>query len=170
MPICYLSLGSNLGNREYYLKQGVAGIAQHQFVDVLKCSKIYQSPAVGFGKQNDYLNAVIKIQTSIDVWDLLQLCLQVENNNQRQRSGKKWDSRTLDIDILYYGSIAYHYDDLVVPHIFIYQREFVLRPLKDVIEPTFKFNDECIAAKIESILKGIAEPICLELPELTIKI
>ncbi|WP_375323595.1 2-amino-4-hydroxy-6-hydroxymethyldihydropteridine diphosphokinase [Flagellimonas sp. GZD32] len=127
----YLSLGSNMGNRLATLQKAIFRI-QKEVGQVLDISKVYENPAVGF-EGDDFLNIVISFLTELKPSALLDSLLQIESDFGRTRSQDDgYSSRTLDIDIIYYGNEVLNDDHLVVPHPQMQNRNFVLKPLSDI--------------------------------------
>ncbi len=123
----FLSLGSNLGDRECHLRSAVAALP-----DVEAVSAIYEtSPVGGPGGQGPYLNMVVKLRTALPPQRLLALCRELEEAAGRVRAERN-GPRTLDVDILLIGSEAIDTADLVVPHPRMLQRRFVLVPLQEL--------------------------------------
>ncbi|MEX0362938.1 MAG: 2-amino-4-hydroxy-6-hydroxymethyldihydropteridine diphosphokinase, partial [Allomuricauda sp.] len=127
----YLSLGSNLGERALNLQKAVLEIAK-KVGDVTAVSSVYENAAVGF-EGGDFLNACIGVQTDLSPSDLLQQILQLEIDFGRERNNKTgYQSRTLDIDILLYGTEVVEGAALTIPHPNMQARTFVLKPLADI--------------------------------------
>lgn len=127
----YLSLGSNLGNRHANLQKAIFRIRQ-KAGSILDISSVYENPAVGFDGE-PFLNIVISVLTPLPPKELLDTILQIERDFGRIRNeGGGYRSRTLDIDIVYYGSEVINHEDLVVPHPHMQHRNFVLKPLADI--------------------------------------
>ncbi|MEI5909522.1 2-amino-4-hydroxy-6-hydroxymethyldihydropteridine diphosphokinase [Bacillus spongiae] len=131
--IAYMSLGSNMDEREYFLGQAVKALHVHEEIEVLKVSSIYETDPVGFEKQGKFLNMVIKIETALTAEKLLDYSLFIENNLGRKRV-LKWGPRTIDLDILLYNQDNMETEKLIVPHPRMHERAFVLIPLLE-IEP-----------------------------------
>jgi 2-amino-4-hydroxy-6-hydroxymethyldihydropteridine diphosphokinase len=127
----YLGLGSNLGDRLAHLQAAVDGLAATPDVHVVAVSRVYETAPVGGPPQDDYLNAVVAVDTVLDPHELLAIAQRLEAGEQRVR-GERWGPRTLDVDVLLVGDE--HVDDpnLVVPHPRMSERAFVLVPLADV--------------------------------------
>lgn len=123
----YVALGSNLGDREGYLRLGVLGLGH-----VTAMSSMYETDPVG-GPENQgaYLNMVVEVETSLDPFALLRRCQQIESEAMRQRV-VAWGPRTLDVDIIQFGDVAIESEDLVVPHPRFAERRFVLQPLSEI--------------------------------------
>jgi 2-amino-4-hydroxy-6-hydroxymethyldihydropteridine pyrophosphokinase len=127
----YLSFGSNLGNRIANLQKAIFR-TQQQVGLVLDISSVYENPAVGF-EGDDFLNICISVLTPLEPKALLDTLLGIEQEFGRVRSqGDGYSSRTLDIDIIYYGQEIINTEDLVIPHPQMQNRNFVLKPLSDI--------------------------------------
>jgi deoxyguanosine kinase len=127
----YLSLGSNLGNRHANLQKAIFRIEQ-KAGSLLDISSVYENPAVGFDG-DPFLNIVVSVLTPLTPKQLLDTILDIERDFGRVRSdGGGYRSRTLDIDIIYYGTEVINNEDLVVPHPHMQHRNFVLKPLGDI--------------------------------------
>ena len=135
----YLALGSNLGNRKENLEKAQDILSEK--VDILKCSKLYETDPVGYTKQGKFINGVIYVQTSLSPEDLLTFTQEVEQRLGRERSFQ-YAPRTIDIDILFFNSIVLSTENLEIPHPFLHERMFVLEPFMDInpmfIHPIFQ--------------------------------
>lgn len=127
----YIGLGSNLGDRMWFLQSATAEI--HRKVgDVIAVSGVVQSPALGF-QGNDFLNACIEINTRLDPQRLLHVLLKIERNLGRNRGDKGgYSNRQIDLDLLLYEDQIIKTQDLLVPHPGIEKRRFVLQPLSEI--------------------------------------
>ena len=131
MATSFLSLGSNLGDRLDHLSKAVTALAKQPKIKVLKVSSVYQTKPVGGPEQDDYLNAVVKIQTELSAHELLAVTQSIENNEGRVRE-VRWGPRTLDIDVLTYDDLISADDKLTLPHPRISERAFVLVPFFEI--------------------------------------
>ena len=127
----YLALGSNLGDRAAQLQRAVDGIADAPGVRVVAVSHVYETAPVGGPEQDAYLNAVVAIDTERGPHELLDLAHELEDAAQRVRA-ERWGPRTLDVDILLVGDVRRDEPDLTIPHPRLWERGFVLAPLRDV--------------------------------------
>jgi 2-amino-4-hydroxy-6-hydroxymethyldihydropteridine diphosphokinase len=127
----YLALGSNLGDRRAHLQRAVDELCAAADIDVAAISRVYETDPVGGPEQGAFLNAVVAIDTDLDPHVLLVRAHELENIAQRVRA-ERWGPRTLDVDILLYGDVRMNEPDLVIPHPRMYERGFVLAPLRDV--------------------------------------
>lgn len=133
--ICDVGLGSNLGNRLGHLQSAVDGFRAHPRVDVRAVSRVYETDPVGGPPQGAYLNAVVRIETSLTARDLLEVAQRLETAADRVRE-KRWGARTLDVDLLRCvdSRVDSRVDEpgLTLPHPLMPERAFVLVPLADV--------------------------------------
>ncbi|RTZ67702.1 MAG: 2-amino-4-hydroxy-6-hydroxymethyldihydropteridine diphosphokinase [Aquificaceae bacterium] len=151
MSICYIGLGSNLGDSIAYLDNAVDSLRASQAITHLSLSHFYRSKPHGPQNQPDYINAVARFETSIDPHALLSLLQKIENNNDRQRNGERWGARTLDLDLLLYGNMIIDSETLIVPHPYMRERSFVLYPLQE-LAPDLVFPDgETLANSISRL-------------------
>lgn len=135
MKKIYLSLGSNVGNREANLKQAVNGLEAAR-IQVLRASPVYETEPMEYANQPWFLNLVIEAETKLMPLQLLQKTSQIERNLGRIRRIPK-GPRTIDIDILFYGNAVVQSPTLEIPHPRIAARRFVLAPLAD-LAPDFR--------------------------------
>jgi len=128
----YLSMGSNIGNKYYYLLGGIFAVSNLKKTKVTSLSKFYSTDPVGYLDQDEFLNCAIEIKTQLLPYELLRELQKIELNLKRVRKFR-WGPRTLDIDIISYGNLTLNTKDLVIPHPRFKERSFVLIPLLDVI-------------------------------------
>jgi 2-amino-4-hydroxy-6-hydroxymethyldihydropteridine diphosphokinase len=127
----YLSLGSNLGNRAFFLQKALFEL-DRRVGKVVQVSPVYRTRAWGF-EGADFLNACAAVSTTLPPEGLLQALLEIEREAGRERvPGAGYRSRTLDLDLLYYGDLQLQTETLVVPHPRLQDRRFVLKPLADI--------------------------------------
>lgn len=131
MDRIFLGLGSNIGDRYEFLKMAILSIKEHQTIDIINQSSIYETEPFGNKEQDKFLNMVIEIRTSLQPLDLLNFINKVENKYNRTRD-VHWGPRTIDIDILLYGNIIMKDKILEIPHPYLIKRLFVLIPLFEI--------------------------------------
>lgn len=132
--LCYVALGSNMGDSPTYLQTAIEDLKSHQNIHQLKVSHFYQSKPHGPQDQPDYLNAAVVFTTDLTPETLLDLLQKIENDNDRVREGVvRWGARTLDLDLLFYADKTIDSKRLIVPHPRICERAFVLFPLRDLL-------------------------------------
>lgn len=128
MAKVYISIGSNI-DKETSIRKGVADM--RQVFGELALSSVYQSEAVGF-KGDDFFNLVAAFETDKDVKTISQELHDIENANGRDRSGPRFSSRTLDLDLLVYDDLITQENGLDVPRGEILENAFVLWPLAEI--------------------------------------
>ncbi|HZY38312.1 MAG TPA: 2-amino-4-hydroxy-6-hydroxymethyldihydropteridine diphosphokinase [Mucilaginibacter sp.] len=125
-----LLLGSNLGDREQFLNKAIEQIGTH-IAPVIKASAVYQTQSWGKTDAPDYLNQVVLLQSDLSPRIVLEKILDIERKLGRER-GEKWGSRTIDIDILFYGHEIIDEPGLQIPHPELHKRRFALEPLAEI--------------------------------------
>ena len=126
----YLSLGSNLGDREANLSAAIVHLAAPD-LQILRVSPVYETEPVDYTDQPQFLNAVLEAETELTPEALLARIGSIENELGRQRSIPK-GPRAIDIDILLYGDLIIDQPNLQIPHPRMAERRFVLSPLADL--------------------------------------
>jgi len=129
--VCFIGLGSNLGESRAQLRQALADLGQLPGTQLLAQSSLYRSAPVGYLDQPDFVNAVAKIATTLTPQALLAALLNIEHRHGRERTFQN-APRTLDMDVLLYGERQIHEPGLTVPHPQMHLRAFVLQPLLEI--------------------------------------
>ena len=141
MITAYIGLGSNLGNRQGNLNSALRMLAEVADIEVVHVSEPIETNPLGQAEQPMYLNAVAELRTGLSPDDLLKTLVNIETALGRTRL-KKWSSRTIDLDILLYGSEVIDSPHLTIPHPQMHLRSFVLRGLAalngDFVHPVIK--------------------------------
>lgn len=149
----FVSLGSNLGDRRAHLEQGLAALAALPRTGCVTVSPLYETDPVGPPPQGPYLNAVVRLRTSLEPRPLLDALLAIERAAGRER-GERWAARTLDLDLLLYGGRLIDEPGLRVPHPRLAERPFVLEPLRDLapglLHPELGESVEVLAARVRN--------------------
>ena len=131
MITAYIGLGSNLNNPKAQLEQAINHLQQLPKTNFISVSSFYHSKPVGPQDQPDFINAVAKIETTLEPLELLDQLQSIEKKQDRIKT-RHWGERTIDCDILYYGDIVLKTARLTIPHPEIQAREFVLKPLAEL--------------------------------------
>ena len=129
--IAYIGLGSNMGDREEYLKGAIRAIDSLEDVRVCQQASILETEPYGYLEQDPFLNTVISVETLLEPEELLARLMQIEKDAGRTRE-IHWGPRTLDLDLLLYDDRILTSPDLVIPHPGIEKRKFVLDPLCEI--------------------------------------
>jgi len=131
MTRAYVGLGANLGDREATIRRAA------ELIGASRLSSLRETEPWGFEDQPRFLNAVAELETDLAARDVLGRLLAVESSLGRTRDGPRWGPRTIDLDLLLYGSVRLEEPGLTVPHPHLHERLFVLEPLAE-LEPTLE--------------------------------
>ena len=134
MPIAYIALGSNLGDRRAQISTAIKELTAVG-VTVLVVSSFLETEPYGVTDQPKFINAVIAVRTDLEVHVLLKLLLEIEQKMGRVRV-RHWGERSIDLDILFYDNLIIKDAQLTLPHPDMQNRDFVLLPLAE-IAPNF---------------------------------
>ena len=127
----YIGMGSNLGDREENLSKALELLRKIERTELEKYSSIFESEPMYLSEQPDYLNMAAMLSTSLSSLNLLESLLSIENEMGRAR-GIKFGPRVIDLDILFFGEQIVNSEALTIPHPFLYDRLFVLKPLSKI--------------------------------------
>ena len=136
MEDVYLSVGSNIGNRENYLREAINEFKNDNFINIKNISSVFETEPIGVINQPLFLNLVLNITTDYLPEELLKICKNIEKKLGRVIRNK-WHEREIDIDIIFFNDMIIDTDNLKIPHPELYNRQFVLIPLSE-IAPDFK--------------------------------
>lgn len=156
--LSFILLGSNLGDREAILESAVDMI-EERCGSVVLMSSLYESEPWGFETENLFLNQAIGVETSLSPHDLLSELLQIEAElgRVRQENHQGYESRPIDLDVIYYDDMVIADEELIVPHPSMHKRRFVLMPLceiaPDFIHPLFRESNRELLARCEDRLR-----------------
>lgn len=154
MPVVYIALGSNLQHPLKQVQLAISMLSKLKDITLLSVSPFYRSVPLGPANQPDFLNAVIKVKTSLSPESLFDMLQKIELRQGRQRQKERFSPRTLDLDILLYDDLILNSSQLTIPHYDLKNREFVLYPLFD-IEPDLLFPDgESLVDRLKKTLKN----------------
>ena len=145
----FVGLGSNLGDRQALLAAAIAG-----FDDCVGVSRLYETAPIGGPQQSSYLNMVAELSTDLGPFELLETCRRLEREAQRVRR-VRWGPRTLDVDVLLYGDLKLEDDVLTIPHPRMWDRRFVLAPLRDLAPDLV--SDEALAVVADQQIECVGE-------------
>lgn len=130
--ICYLGLGSNMNNPRKQLELAISYLNNNDLVNLFAVSKFHISKPYGpIQEQEDFVNAVVGLRTFHSPFTILSLCNAIENALGRVRS-VRWGPRVIDLDVLLFGDRVINTKKLIVPHVDMYNRDFVIKPLTEI--------------------------------------
>lgn len=155
----YLSIGTNIGERYENLQRAIRLLISTEGVEVVRVSSVYETAAVGYTDQADFLNMAVYVKTVHSSGEMLGVCQSIENELGRVREFR-WGPRIIDLDILLYNHENIETESLIVPHPRMYERAFVLVPLID-ITPTPENKQLQLAHLTMEQLNGEAEGVVL---------
>ncbi|MDE5952040.1 MAG: 2-amino-4-hydroxy-6-hydroxymethyldihydropteridine diphosphokinase [Acetatifactor sp.] len=127
----YIALGSNMGDRKKYLQAGVDAMKKRDDIRLKTVSSWRQTAPYGGVEQEDFLNGVMEVQTLLTPTELLDYLHEVEQSADRKRE-IHWGPRTLDLDILLYDDLVMESEELIIPHVDMQNRDFVLAPMEEI--------------------------------------
>tara|TARA_R110001606_G_scaffold241921_1_gene389856 strand:- start:378 stop:863 length:486 start_codon:yes stop_codon:yes gene_type:complete len=146
----YIGLGSNLENPVAQLDRAIDALKKHDDLKNLRVSSIYGSKPVGPQDQPDYINAVASFDTALSPIELLDLLQSIEQSQRRVRE-RHWGPRTLDLDLLLYGQQTIQLPRLTVPHPFMLERGFVIKPLSDLAPDVLLANGKTVNEQLQQL-------------------
>ena len=126
MATAYISLGSNLGDREAMIRAAIEALP-----GVVAVSELRETEPVGVVDQPPFLNGAARLETELSARELLEALIAVERQLGRERH-ERWGPRTIDLDLLLYGSDMLEEPGLTVPHPRLHERRFALEPLAEL--------------------------------------
>jgi 2-amino-4-hydroxy-6-hydroxymethyldihydropteridine diphosphokinase len=132
MALVYIGLGANLGDREATIRRALALLAAGDEVEIEAVSSLRETDPVGYEDQPKFLNGAAAVRTELSPRDLLERLHDVERRLGRDRSGPRFGPRTIDLDLLLYGTETIDEPDLRIPHPRLAERRFVLEPLAEL--------------------------------------
>ena len=132
MARAYVGLGANLGDRAETIRLALDRLAATPGLEVVGVSALRETDPVGITEQPRFLNGAAAIETELAPRELLDRLLEVERALGRVRTGERYGPRTIDLDLLLYGSDAVDEPGLTVPHPRLHERRFALEPLAEL--------------------------------------
>jgi len=150
MPIAYIGIGSNLGNREENCEKAIALLIK-EGMEVFKRSSFYETEPWGLKDQPEFINMALEIKTKNTPLELLDILKKIETTLGRMKD-ERWGPRIIDLDILFYDDLILKTHGLEIPHPLIQDRGFVLKPLSEIAPE-----------KMHPVLKKSVKALLLEL-------
>ncbi len=162
--IAFICVGSNLGNKLENCKEGVDALIRSDSVTLKAQSRCYKTDPVDYLNQDWFINYVIKIETSLDPFELLNRLKSIQRNAGRINDVVRFGPRILDLDIILFDDAVINSENLTIPHPRMHKRRFVLKPVCDIdqeiIHPVFKKNMKYLLDSLDDEEQGIAEYKC----------
>jgi 2-amino-4-hydroxy-6-hydroxymethyldihydropteridine diphosphokinase len=132
MPLVYIGLGSNLGDRKATILRALELLAAEGTIEIEAVSSLRETDPVGYADQPRFLNGAAALRTELVPEAVLEQLQHVERALGRNRSGPRYGPRTIDLDLLLYDREQIEEPDLVIPHPRLHERRFVLEPLAEL--------------------------------------
>ncbi len=127
----YIGIGSNMGDREEYIRRSLQLLEDDKNIIIGNCSPIYETLPYGDVPQDDFLNMVVQVRTSLLPEELLEVTQGIEQKLERKRT-IRWGPRTIDLDILLFDDKIIKLENLMIPHPELTKRLFVIKPLRNI--------------------------------------
>lgn len=132
----YIAVGSNMGDSRGHIAKALGQLEKHKDIQVTKVSGLLETLPYGGVEQDNFVNGMFEIRTLLTPEELLRELHKIETSEGRERK-IHWGPRTLDLDIIFYDDLIYSSEDLVIPHVDMENRYFVLKPLSE-LAPNFR--------------------------------
>lgn len=127
----YVAVGSNMGDSRKLIEEGLDKLSKHKDIRRFSESALLVTKPYGPVEQDDFLNGCVAFETLLNPEELLEELHRIEAEANRERK-IHWGPRTLDLDIIFYDRLVYESDDLIIPHVDMHNRQFVLKPLAEL--------------------------------------
>jgi 2-amino-4-hydroxy-6-hydroxymethyldihydropteridine diphosphokinase len=153
-------LGSNKGDKFWYLRQAVTKLNETKGYCVVKSSTVYETKPFGYKEQENFYNAAIEVSTEKSLLEVIERLKNIEKELGRV-AGTRWGPREIDMDLLFYNDVVFSNDTVTVPHKEVASRDFVLIPLCEIAPGLFhpalnvKICDICISDSENYVIKKI---------------
>ena len=153
----YIAVGSNMGDSRDHIARALAQLKKNKDIRVTKVSELLETLPYGGVEQDNFVNGMFEIRTLLPPEELLQELHRIEQIEGRERK-IHWGPRTLDLDIIFYDDMVYSSDDLVIPHIDMENRYFVLKPLSE-LTPNFRhpINHKTVMQMLQELPVDLTE-------------
>ena len=155
MSEVFLLIGGNTGNRYKFLNDAVV-LINREIGSITKTSLIYETEPWGFKCKNPFLNKAIKLETELSPQEILEKTLSIEKRLGRKRNSSNYESRSIDIDILFYDDLQLKEEKLQIPHPRLHERKFALIPLTEIagdfVHPVFEEKLNALSDKCKDYL------------------
>jgi len=162
--IAFICVGSNIGNKLENCKKGVDALIRSDSVTLKAQSPCYKTDPVDYLNQDWFINYVIKIETSLDPFKLLNRLKSIQKDAGRVNDTIRFGPRILDMDIILFDDAVIISENLTIPHPRMHKRRFVLKPVCDIdaeiIHPVFKKNMKYLIDNMDDEEQGIEEYKC----------
>ena len=132
MPLVYIGVGANLGDREATIRAALERLGTQEEIEGVRLSSLRETDPVGYADQPRFLNGAAALETRLTARELLERMLAVERDLGRTRHGPRFGPRTIDLDLLLYEDEVLEEPGLTLPHARLHERRFALEPLAEL--------------------------------------
>lgn len=151
--IAYISIGSNIGNKLENCKNSIDSLAELKTSIISSRSSFYITEPVDYINQDWFVNLVVKIETRLDPFQLLDKLKSIQSNAGRNHNAERFGPRILDLDIIMYDDLIINSSELIIPHPRMHKRRFVLKPICDIdphiVHPVLKKDMQCLLDSLD---------------------
>lgn len=162
--IAILSVGSNIGDKLANCKNGIAALTEDGATELVAQSAFYKTPPVDYTEQDWFINAAVKIETTLSPEELLRSNQRIQSFAGREKDTIRFGPRILDIDIIFYDDQIIDKPDLEIPHPRAHKRRFVLQPIcdidREIVHPVLKKSVQILLDSLQDDSQGIERIEC----------
>ena len=159
--IVYISVGSNIGDKLLNCQKGISALAESDTSIIIDQSNFYKTEPVDYTDQDWFINAVVKIETVLDPFQLLYELKTIEKNAGRIENQIRYGPRILDLDIIFYDDIIINSSKLIIPHHRMHKRRFILKPICDIdpklVHPVLKMDMQYLLDNLNDKEQGVLQ-------------
>jgi 2-amino-4-hydroxy-6-hydroxymethyldihydropteridine diphosphokinase len=160
----YIGVGSNIGDKLLNCKNGITALVKRQNTKIKEWSRFYQTEPVDYKDQDWFINGVVKIETDLDAFQLINELKSIEQDAGRMADAVRFGPRILDMDILLFDNFVINSCGLIIPHPRMHKRRFVLKPICDIapsiVHPVLNKEMQCLLADLDENEQRIMEYPC----------
>ena len=157
----YISVGSNIGDNLLNCQKGISALTESDKSIIIEQSNFYKTEPVDNTDQDWFVNAVVKIKTVLDPFQLLYELKTIEKNAGRTENQIRYGPRILDLDIIFYDDIIINSSKLIIPHHRMHKRRFILKSVCDIdpklVHPVLKMNMQYLLDNIDDKEQGVVQ-------------
>jgi 2-amino-4-hydroxy-6-hydroxymethyldihydropteridine diphosphokinase len=155
----FISIGSNLGDKLAHCRSAIEALANLEQTRLVAASPFYKTDPVDFTDQDWFINAVVKLETTLAPQTLLTALKKIQQRAGRLRDAVRFGPRIIDLDIIFYDAEVIQSDKLVLPHPRMHKRRFVLQPICDIdskiVHPVLKTTVEDLLEQLDDDSQGV---------------
>ena len=159
--IAYISIGSNIGNKLLNCQKGITALTKSDKSIIIEQSNFYRTEPVDYTDQDWFVNSVVKIETTLDPFQLLYELKTIEKNAGRTEDQIRYGPRILDLDIIFYDDIIINSSKLIIPHHRMHKRRFILKPVCDIdpklVHPVLKMDMQYFLNNLDDKEQGVLQ-------------